>query len=347
MRLLDVKEKRKKRGYKKLSAAICMTVLTFSFVLSPISGYFSDVLHGRQNITLNVPIPQIQMVYPYTGDQQSYTVPHTGYYAIQIWGADGGPANGGGAGGTSGTCSGYVKLYAGDILYVTVGGAGANTAGGWSGGLSYTNAGRGYGVGTGGGGATKVVLNSTNIGGSLNSTEANDFSANALMVAGGGGGGGSATKKPAGGNGGNTLPLNNGINSTANGTDGGQGGLISGNYAYTTGKGGSAAAGGTGGNASGFRGDDGGPGYGGAANASSNAGGGGSGWYGGGGGAAASGGGGGGGSSFIRGSVNGFHTQMLSGMTASWISRTLLNLDTARPDKNGYCIITYLGNSIF
>lgn len=335
-----------KTGKKISNFIICAFVLTFSLTLAPISGYFSDMINVGTEITLKVPIPQIQMIFSYTDGIQSYTVVHTGYYAIQTWGANGGPADGGGTGGTGGACSGYVKLNEGDVIYVTVGGTGSGTTGGWSGGLSYTNAGRGYGVGTGGGGGTKVVLNSENIGGVLDSAEANDFLAKAIMVSGGGGGGGSATKKPAGGNGGNALPFNNGTHSTANGTDGDQGGLISGDYAYTTGKGGTGAAGGAGGNASGFRGDDGGPGYGGGANSSANAGGGGSGWYGGGGGAAASGGGGGGGSSFIRGSVNGFNTQSLSTLSPGVISGCPLNLSANRPDGNGYCIVTYLGPSV-
>lgn len=116
----------------------------------------------------------------YTGGNQTWTVPATGAYQIEAWGAEGGrvdtDAN---TGGDGGYVKGVVNLTAGQVIVVRVGGQGQNSAtnvdgsssslyaGGWP------NGGRGSGTrGPGGGGST-------------------DFSWNGSrqIVAGGGGGG--------------------------------------------------------------------------------------------------------------------------------------------------------------
>ncbi|MGE5456372.1 MAG: leucine-rich repeat protein [Ignavibacteriales bacterium] len=120
------------------------------------------------------------------------TVPTTGSYKLEVWGAEGGGSRlsgneSSGFGGAGGYATGTVSLTAGDILYVYVGGYGSSSlmgfaSGGWNGGgsghASYANE-----PGNGGGGATdiRLVSGKWSDAASLNSR---------IIVAGGGGGGG-------------------------------------------------------------------------------------------------------------------------------------------------------------
>ncbi|MBR0073620.1 MAG: hypothetical protein IJP95_07260, partial [Bacteroidales bacterium] len=125
----------------------------------------------------------IDTTFAYTGAVQSYTVPAgVDSVLLQVWGAqggDGGPTNYGGKGGYS---HGIMRVTAGDVLYVYVGGQGQGTSsttsgtgltnGGWNGG------GNGYQSGTArsaGGGASDIRVG----GQTLN---------HRVIVAGGGGG---------------------------------------------------------------------------------------------------------------------------------------------------------------
>lgn len=183
------------------------------------------------------------VVFDYTGNIQSFTVQNSGYYKFDIYGAEGGRGAwywgqewvGGGQGGHA---VGYKKLKKGQVLYIGVGGKGAdqNSANGgeyaWQGanGAGYNGGGNGcwgeYGeydsetqthtfrgavAGAGaGGGATHIALG-TNRG--VLSQYANNRD-EILIVAGGGGGGfkascgfggGRGTASIAGGSGGNTA----------------------------------------------------------------------------------------------------------------------------------------------
>ena len=130
---------------------------------------------------------------------QEYTVPCTGAYRIELWGAQGGTGYGG-SGGTSkqsaapgSYTSGVIELEKGTVLYFYVGGKGTNrstsnystAAGGWNGGVAGTAKSSGdtyaYGGG-GGGGATDVRLE----GGTWSTVTS---LRSRIMVAAGGGGG--------------------------------------------------------------------------------------------------------------------------------------------------------------
>ena len=121
-----------------------------------------------------------------TVGEQIYTVPATGTYRLEVWGAQGGSANGylGGYGGYS---TGKVNLDKGDKLYINIGGQGTSgTSGSVTGG--YNGGGSGYAQGNyssnvgSGGGATHIATVS-----GLLSTLTSKIS-NILIVAGGGGG---------------------------------------------------------------------------------------------------------------------------------------------------------------
>ena len=129
--------------------------------------------------------------FSYTGGMQSISLP-TGTYKLEVWGAQGGTANGptyttrGGYGGYS---YGNKSFTSSTILYVCVGGQGGaanksqNGSGGYNGGG--TSKGDNATAWGGGGGATHI--------GTQNAVLRNCSKSNVYIVAGGGGGGGSYT----------------------------------------------------------------------------------------------------------------------------------------------------------
>ena len=122
----------------------------------------------------------------YIGTEQEFIVPKTGYYKIELWGAQGG-GNDIYKGGLGGYTSGIIQLNKGEKLYLYVGGEGKTTvenSGGYNGGGN--GASSGFGDGTidiygGGGGATDIRL----VSGLWNNDESLK---SRIMVAAGGGG---------------------------------------------------------------------------------------------------------------------------------------------------------------
>lgn len=127
--------------------------------------------------------------YGFTGSIQACTVPYSGLYKIEVWGASGAgtPHAGGGAGGYA---VGYKALNKNETLYIGVGGAGtyATTTYAFNGGgkgNGNTNFGSvGSELTAGGGGATHVALTNRGMLVSYSS-----YQSEILIVAGGGGGG--------------------------------------------------------------------------------------------------------------------------------------------------------------
>lgn len=138
--------------------------------------------------------------FTYTGAAQSWTVPSSGTYVIECWGAQGGASDG--IGGKGGYAKGSIDLSAGETLTVYVGGHPASRPGGWNGGGNGSNSAGGNGYG--GGGGTDVRRNGTAL-------------ANRIIVAGGGGG------DRSGGFGGGTVgnDAGNGVYSVGSGGYGG------------------------------------------------------------------------------------------------------------------------------
>ena len=132
--------------------------------------------------------------YNYTGNVQSFTAPVTGTYKLEVWGASGGSAtyNTTAEGGKGGYSYGNLALTKDKILYISVGGTGANgttmntTLGGWNGGASRVGINVDHIVG-GGGGCTSIQSSLIGDGQLKNYESVKD--ADVLIVAGGGGGG--------------------------------------------------------------------------------------------------------------------------------------------------------------
>ena len=126
-------------------------------------------------------------------EQETYTVPASGKYKLEVWGAQGGNASYGGrnsTGGYGGYSVGIVTLNKGDKLYINVGTQGISTytlsgqtnAGGYNGGAASRQ--DGWGIGASSGGATSIATSSGLL------SELSDDKSSILIVAGAGGSGG-------------------------------------------------------------------------------------------------------------------------------------------------------------
>ena len=209
--------------------------------------------------------------FDYTGDYQEFTAPYTGYYKVQLWGAQGGTA--GGAGGKGAYTSGIIQLNKDETIYIYTGERVSSYVNRetWNGG-GRGSTGSNESNNANGGGATDVRL----VNGNWNNSSS---LASRIMVAAGGGGGTDYGSDAAGGAGGalvglgggkgtnsgsKTIKLSTGGTQTQGGlnaTDGtqsisgsfGQGGTgtsYSGSYIYRSGGGGGYYGGGAGGNGS-------------------------------------------------------------------------------------------------
>jgi hypothetical protein len=185
--------------------------------------------------------------FSYMEEVQSFEIPATGSWKLEVWGAKGGngydqvdvATRNTVAGGNGGYAKGVCNLTSGDIIYIVTGGAGMSYAtassGGYNGGgannISSPGSGQG-GRGGAGGGATHIAINNGDL---LKNTSIDDL----LIVAGGGGGGGKSD---------DWSPYTVGAGGSGGGLTGGTGGSTynasSGNGQGGTG--GSQSAGGTG-----------------------------------------------------------------------------------------------------
>jgi len=96
----------------------------------------------------------------FTGSVQTFTVPRTGRYRLQVWGASG---NNGSTvpGALGGYSTGEVNLVQGDILYIYVGGQPTGVQGGFNGGgHGSTNL---ASTANGGGGASDIRINTDSL----------------------------------------------------------------------------------------------------------------------------------------------------------------------------------------
>jgi hypothetical protein len=205
-----------------------------------------------------------------TNKEETFVVPYTGNYKLEVWGASGNIVEGKSylKTGYGGYSVGEVYLEKGTVLYINVGGKGtsviaAKMAGGYNGGGNAYDYSDGRGAGSGGG-ATHIALSSGLLKDLANKKE------DVLIVAGGGGGLGNHNNVY-------TYSLIAGSGGGASGVTGYSQGTSSSSHYY--GYGGTQTAAGSSTNPGGSRG---GFGFGGNCNNTNNCSGGGGGWYGGG-----------------------------------------------------------------
>ena len=194
-----------------------------------------------------------------TGAVRSHTIECPGIYRLEVWGGQGG-TDASAQGGRGGYARGYRSFNRNQVLYIVVGGQGANSATCGAGG--YNGGGKSGCSGSSGGGGGATHIASTNRG---FLTNYNSYRGELYIVAGGGGGAGNNGIVTGGGGGGSS-------GSTAKGGGGTQTGGGAGGYAGSFGKGGDRNGDG-GGGGGGF--------FGGGAGEADGAGGGGSGYIGG------------------------------------------------------------------
>lgn len=153
-------------------------------------------------ITVTMPLKQD---IGYSGSERAFTIPTTGYYKLEAWGAQGGGSTN--AGGNGGYSTVVYQLTQGTTLYIYCGGAGSahsgitGGAGGWNGGGKGGNAVSGQNGGGGGGGATHIATsqigaitaNNNLFTGTLTNplTSLTPTAKSGLLLVAGGGGGGS------------------------------------------------------------------------------------------------------------------------------------------------------------
>jgi hypothetical protein len=142
------------------------------------NGFAKISLIGKANIS----------EFDYTGAEQTFTAPVSGYYKLETWGAQGGSISTSSEnveGGYGGYASGKIFLNEGDILYINVGSQGVGGTGSVE--SSYNGGGSAYTtisseIVASGGGATHIATSS----GLLSNLSSNKSSV--IIVAGGGGG---------------------------------------------------------------------------------------------------------------------------------------------------------------
>ena len=126
--------------------------------------------NNRVLVKVSHPNPEIQdttyeinvyrmrdMEFGYSGKQEKFSIPYTGIYKFEAWGAQGYSDPLGGIGGKGGYSVGEIFLRKGEIVYLNVGGAGDMLAKGYNGG------GKNNGANMYGGGATDIRMGGTGL----------------------------------------------------------------------------------------------------------------------------------------------------------------------------------------
>ena len=170
-----------------------------------------DLLSGYEDVKIDYEIDTVRRYY--NGDVQTYTIPRTGTYTLEAWGAKGGNGKQESLGALGGYAMAKFNFSIGDVLYIYVGGKGGSASsgsagnGGWNGG---GNGGAPYSStqcgGGGGGGATHIAMSSIGPIGESSITTLSDYvgTVGHLLLVAAGGGGGSCISAAAGYGGGET-----------------------------------------------------------------------------------------------------------------------------------------------
>ena len=170
-------------------------------------GYTGTAVGSEHAVNVVSGKARIQNVFSYTstfkykGHEQQFKAPYSGYYKLEVWGAEGGTDTY--PGGKGGYSTGTVYLSEGQLLYVYVGQKGGDRTtgkgGGWNGGGDAGNS----GTSGGGGGMTHISTTQNPVNNNSTADQKNDRGKTiswdpkgTIIVAGGGGGGGYTGGKP-------------------------------------------------------------------------------------------------------------------------------------------------------
>ena len=176
-------------GYQYKSTTCEGTVSNNILTIPNITNNIScEVVFEPKNVTVSLDLAGGVVETTYTeAKEHTYTVPYTGTYKLETWGAQGGSASSTYFGGYGGYSVGNISLKIGELLYIYIGGQGLKATnkgetvyGGYNGGGNGISS---DSVTTSGGGATHISTKN----GLLTTLENNR--ASIIMVAGGGGGG--------------------------------------------------------------------------------------------------------------------------------------------------------------
>ena len=95
---------------------------TFTIIFTPTDITNYETVEKTINLTVedNPYLVPVDNSYEYTGNYETFTAPYTGFYQVQLWGSQGGQADGT-AGGKGAYTQGTIKLTRGETIYVYVG----------------------------------------------------------------------------------------------------------------------------------------------------------------------------------------------------------------------------------
>jgi hypothetical protein len=173
-------------------ASVTVTYSNGGTLTKAITGTWEAGKTYTYNLSKTIPVAN----FDYTGDVQSYTVPLTGTYKLEVWGAQGygldPTTNTTSCAGYGGYVYGNIVLNESSILYIAIGGQGAMAPFTGLGGAGYNGGGNGHGsmvnatagdAGGGGGGATHISFTNRGI-----LSNYKNYQSEIILVAGGGGG---------------------------------------------------------------------------------------------------------------------------------------------------------------
>ena len=190
---------------KATSTTDAVTVTRSTIVDNKMTVTYTPVSNPNKAVTRTVTFISTSYTYDVNNSYYTFSVPVSGSYKIELWGANGN-SSGSFAGGTGAYTSGNITLTAGEKIYVYVGGAGSGDNGGYNGGGSLT-LNQSTQNGAAGGGATDIRLKKGN-------WDSIDGLRSRIMVAAGGGGalpGTCGSSKKTGGFGGSITSNSNTI----------------------------------------------------------------------------------------------------------------------------------------
>lgn len=124
----------KKDGFVSMTLVYTFLILFLFLMLAVLSAYtqqnkFISAINQKIDLTINTPDKYDHCYYSggqewtfdYTGNEQIFIAECTGYYQIELWGAQGGKGNGINIGGKGAYTSGEIRLEKGTQLHVYVG----------------------------------------------------------------------------------------------------------------------------------------------------------------------------------------------------------------------------------